>query len=424
MNKFLMFLIALAVVVTAIAPLDIGVYTQICIEPVTGSAVLAAGASFLNNFLGGLFGSSDADANREWNWKAMMQQYYNQQNLNKGQNDFQRYMLGRMQDYQSKEWDKQFSMNANYNSVVNQAARLRNAGFNPSALIGGTSSLGSVVGSPSSPSSPSPSVPSGGSASLAAPAITDSAVLSQRGSYIKDLASSVSTIARLPLEMKEKEASTGLIYSQIANTISDENLKKAMTTAQNIENICNSKYMEKEAAAKIRLINNESVLAYLKGDNVSADTALKKVQRALEDENVKSAITKNTFLAGELAATVELLKQQSMTEKAKQTELSTRSALNLSEKALTDIKSDIQSIELDVSREAKTQRVETLIKKYEAQFLQGEASSEEAKLLRDRIYDMRNARNKSDKDRYADMVLYYLSRELGLSNPVHVNISE
>lgn len=412
------------VILSVVLPIDISPhpFLDICIDPLIAGSLITGGLGLVGNTMNGIAAQADRKEQRAWNWLSMMQQYFNQSKLNQQQNDFQRSLLGAMQKYQSDEWTRQFNMENAYNSPVAQAARLRNAGFNPSVLLG-NGGLGSASAHTSPVSSPSGSPVGSGSAAMAAPVESESQLLSSRGMYIRDLTNSLATIFKAPFEAKEKDAAASLSYQQIAESISDENLKKSMTHAQNIENMCNEKWLDKKTAADVRLINKEIDLAVLKGDNISADTAIKKVEKLLNGESLFKAITENRFLLQEIKARLNLLEEQAKTEKAKQTESFASAEEHRAGASLKSTQKEIEDIRLETDRALKTSRIETLAKQYEAEYLHGEALSEQNKLLRDRIYSLRQLRNSSEKDKVADDILYYISRELGLHGGVSGSVS-
>lgn len=123
--------------------------------PLLGAALAAGGTSLLGGFLNWLGGTSANNKN------VAMQQ---------ATNAAQERMFNRALEYNTLErldtqdWNlEQWARNNEYNSPANQALRLRNAGFNPAAIMNGNSYESapvqtSPVTAPSSPSFTAPSV--------------------------------------------------------------------------------------------------------------------------------------------------------------------------------------------------------------------------------------------------------------------------
>lgn len=87
------------------------------IDPVTGSALISAGAGLLGN----LFGSKSNSNTNKTNLKIAQMN-----------NEFNERMMQKQMDYNTEMWNKQNQ----YNSPSAQAQRLRDAGLNPALMMG------------------------------------------------------------------------------------------------------------------------------------------------------------------------------------------------------------------------------------------------------------------------------------------------
>ena len=330
MNKFLSFLVALAVILTAFAPLDIGQFTYyVVIDPLVGSALVSGGLGLLGSVGSGLIGSSSASsqtaAQQRWNWMSMMQQYLNQRNLieqsagiQSKQNEqlfgYQKQLLDYMQKYQSDQWQKQWNAETEYNSPAAMARRLASAGFNPSVMIGNGQSVG---GAATSPSVSSPSASFGGSPPVA-PGVaakadsfpTEASISSHQAQTLRDLTGSLAAIIKAPFEVKEKKAATELTYRQMSNLVADENYKKSLTIAQGIDNEVNARYKGKHVEKMIDSLQANIDLAYLHGDLAKSEKALNEVKEKLTNEEFIKLSKENEYLYAMLVRRVKLLDEQ------------------------------------------------------------------------------------------------------------------
>lgn len=105
-------------------------------DPITGGALISAGA----NLIGNLFGKKSNDSNNKTNLKIAQMN-----------NEWSERMMQKQMDYNTDMWNKQNY----YNDPSQQVERLQKAGINP-ALALSNISTGSASGA-SSPSLPSPS---------------------------------------------------------------------------------------------------------------------------------------------------------------------------------------------------------------------------------------------------------------------------
>lgn len=114
-------------------------YLELCDPFSLGAAALMGGASLLSSIFGGLFGSSANDSANATNLQ-----------IARETNDQNYKMFHEQQNFTERMWN----LNNEYNTPVQQAQRLRDAGINPSAVLGNNGSSGVVAST--APSSPSP----------------------------------------------------------------------------------------------------------------------------------------------------------------------------------------------------------------------------------------------------------------------------
>lgn len=134
-------------------------------DPFTGSALIGAGASLLDN----LFGSkSQSDTNKTNLQIAQMNNEYNERMFNK-QLEYNQDMFNQQIEYDQKKMDQQNNFTARmqneaigsqqvYNSAKAQRARLEAAGLNPYLMMSGgnAGTVSAVSGSSGTGGSPSP----------------------------------------------------------------------------------------------------------------------------------------------------------------------------------------------------------------------------------------------------------------------------
>ena len=441
MNKFLSFLVALAVILTAFAPLDIGQFTYyVVIDPLVGSALVSGGLGLLGSVGSGLIGSSSASsqtaAQQRWNWMSMMQQYLNQRNLieqsagiQSKQNEqlfgYQKQLLDYMQKYQSDQWQKQWNAETEYNSPAAMARRLASAGFNPSVMIGNGQSVG---GAATSPSVSSPSASFGGSPPVA-PGVaakadsfpTEASISSHQAQTLRDLTGSLAAIIKAPFEVKEKKAATELTYRQMSNLVADENYKKSLTIAQGIDNEVNARYKGKHVEKMIDSLQANIDLAYLHGDLAKSEKALNEVKEKLTNEEFIKLSKENEYLYAMLVRRVKLLDEQIQTQKSEQTRNVAEAHEHDAGARLKNVQSDVENIKKEIDIETKAQKIETKLRELEASQFISEAHAAEAARRLELVRKRQNWRHDNNANRTLDDVLNYLADAVGLSASLSVS---
>lgn len=332
-----------------------------------GNSALGALGGVSNDFFTKLFGGNTSqdllNQQREYNWNMMMQQYKNQLELQRQQqgyntsmayrsNQWQNEYLKKMQDYATAQWNAQFNKEANYNSPVAQVKRLQDAGFNPSVLMGNFGQIGGAASGSSvaSPSVSAPTAASGlGSAAGALPIDYSSFGLAE-SERLKNLSEMAKINVMLPAEKDEKIANADKLRAEMEKLLSERDLNEAYQTGTELDNALKQTFGYDEAKAKLDALRTQIDYFALKGDLTEAQTALTKVQKALADEDVKSAVEHNRRIGeilqkyiDNLQSITELNKAKTVTEGSIRGELDTRSALNVANTKTLDSVRDFKS---------------------------------------------------------------------------------
>ncbi len=262
------------------------------IDPVTGSALIGAGASLLGN----LFGSkSQSDANKT--------------NLKIAQinNEFNERMMQKQMDYNTEMWQRQNE----YNTPAAQVQRLRHAGLNPSLMMGqGQTGMASAAGGVSpaqanhaevKPYIPDMSGISQAAQQYAALELQKSRVQSEnaftdaqtRNMYIENqykASQLLADIAAKSAETKNVRAKT--TYQQIENSMRKQMLgaeyELTMRQQQSVEQQTRNMMLQSLMLSKELAVFDERTRLQL--STMSADVLVKLAQKKLTDQQAKTEI--------------------------------------------------------------------------------------------------------------------------------------
>lgn len=263
-------------------------------DPVTGSALIGAGASLLGN----LFGSkSQSDANKTNLKIAQMN------------NEFNQRMMQKQMDYNTEMWQRQNE----YNTPAAQVQRLRNAGLNPALMMGqgqtGTASaVGGVSPASANPAEVKPYIPDMSGISQAAQqyaalelqksriqsenALTDAQT---RNMYIENqykASQLLADIAAKSAMTKNLQAKT--TYQQIENSMRKQMLgaeyELTMRQQQSVEQQTRNTMLQSLMLSKELAVFDERTRLQL--STMSADVLVKLAQKRLTDEQAKNEIQK------------------------------------------------------------------------------------------------------------------------------------
>lgn len=215
------------------------------------------------------FSAAEAEKQRQWQSDEWSRQYAIQRDE----------WYNQLNAYQQAQW-QQYLKQAEYNSPVNQVARLKQAGLNPSAVLGGSGSSGLVSAATGNMSSVgSPSVPTGGTVSGASASMPSqipmqgyqTGILQSMGSVLKDLASA-----------SKDNMLTSPMVAYIGSQLVGQNLKNEW---QQFENEVMSQVKDTRVKQAFQDLQNSFADYALKSamsENYSADTLLKDAERALK----------------------------------------------------------------------------------------------------------------------------------------------
>lgn len=194
-------------------------------------------------------------------------------------------------DLTNEEYDRRFAQSqdewtrqADYNSPVNQAERMREAGFNPSAMVGasGGSSASQPISVPnpqvSSPSTPQISQVNGADTGLAQ-------VIQAVGSVVKDIATA-----------SEKGLNTAYLQktfdTRLRKAVADLDLAQLVVKGHQLEYFINDQLKDvriQQAYGEYMNLCAKTYNEYLTGGEIESQTALNKAQAKLSAtmENLK-----------------------------------------------------------------------------------------------------------------------------------------
>lgn len=259
-----------------------------------GSALVGAGASLVGNLLGS---KSQSDANKTNMQIAQMN------------NDFNERMMQKQMDYNTEMWNKQ---NA-YNAPAAQVQRLRNAGLNPSLMMGqgqtGTAaSAGGVTSASANHAEVRPYIPDFSGIGQAAQqyvalelqksrvqsenALTDAQT---RQMYIENqykASQLLADIASKSAATKNTQAKT--TYQHIENSMRKQMLgaeyELTMRQQQSVEQQTRNMMLQSLMLSKELAVFDERTRLQL--STMSADVLVKLAQKRLTDEQARHEISK------------------------------------------------------------------------------------------------------------------------------------
>lgn len=261
-------------------------------DPVTGSALIGAGASLLGN----LFGSkSQSDANKTNLKIALMNNEYNER------------MMQKQMDYNTEMWQRQNE----YNTPAAQVQRLRYAGLNPALMMGqgqtGTAvSAGGVSPAQANHAEVKPYIPDMSGISQAAQqyaalelqksriqsenALTDAQT---RNMYIENQYKASQLLADIAVKSAEtKNVRAKTTYQQIENSMRKQMLgaeyELTMRQQQSVEQQTRNMMLQSLMLSKELAVFDERTRLQL--STMSADVLVKLAQKKLTDQQAKSEI--------------------------------------------------------------------------------------------------------------------------------------
>lgn len=263
-------------------------------DPVTTAAVIGAGASLFGGFLGK---KSNSDTNRANLKIAQMN------------NEFNERMMQKQMDYNTDMWTKQ---NA-YNAPSAQVQRLRDAGLNPSLMMGqgqtGTASAAGGVTPPTAqgvtmqPYQPDFSGVGQAAQTYVAMQLEKSKVQSQNA--LTDAQTQQMYIEnqfraqKLLSEIAQKSANTRNVQAKTAYQTIENSMRKQMLGAEYA--LTQKQIQSVEQQTKMQMVNtllmSKELATYdertrIAIANQSADTLVKLAQKQLNEEQARHEITK------------------------------------------------------------------------------------------------------------------------------------
>ena len=217
-------------------------------------------------------------------------------------------------------------MQNEYNLPANQIARLRAAGLNPAALLGGSGGLAAASGNSSSvPSVPSAPGAIGSHSVQQSPQIQmPMNSIAQMFSSIAQLQDSISNAQRqgaethkietmLPKEVDKVEAETGVMISQ-------QRLNDATAAVTEFNHMLQDMFGKDEKAAEVQKLMNESYALFAKGHLDEAQTVYSQGLNMLNELDYKIKTEQYPELIKQATLYNDLLKAQKATEEASQAE--------------------------------------------------------------------------------------------------------
>lgn len=271
-------------------------------DPVTGSALIGAGASLLGN----IFGSNSNKSINQTNLKIAQMN-----------NEFNERMLQKQMDYNTQMWNAQNE----YNTPANQVQRLKDAGLNPSLMMGqgqtGTASAAGGVTPPTAqgvtmhPYQPDFSGIGQAAQTYVAMQLEKSKVQSQNAltdaqtqqMYIENQYRAQKLLA----EIAQKSANTRNVQAKTAYQTIENSMRKQMLGAEYA--LTQKQIQSVEQQTKLQMVNtllmSKELATYDERTRVaianqSADTLVKLAQKQLSVEQAKREIAETLISSAKL----------------------------------------------------------------------------------------------------------------------------
>lgn len=254
---------------------------------------------------------------------------------------------------ENNEFNKQaaidmFNMQNEYNDPSSQVERLRKAGINPSAVLGGQGTTIANTGNVSPATS-------SGNVSLTTPRVEPVTPVSAQ------MLESLATLSQIQVNRSKiglQDSETWKNYQKTEKEISaleaEIKNKQAITNYQELQTYLDSLFTPFERDAKIKEVKENtknlaamSFLNGIKGDTEKAQQDLLKIEKVLKDTENKQLIAKFPYVIAQLEGTINLLKEQTATEKTKQELNRTSSSVNRGLSALYQISADLEAAKRD-----------------------------------------------------------------------------
>lgn len=254
-----------------------------------GTAALLAGGSVLGSTIGGLFGSSSQNSQNSFNaLEAEKQRTW----------EAEQAEIARLYNAEQAQLDR------NWNSIAERAKRAASAGLNPLSVAENAGAISSAAAA-----SPMPA----GAAATAAPASLGDGVLN-----LQSLAGVINTLSQAAKTSKETGRYDEQIDALLDKYKSEVALNVAQKDIQETQGAILKAFGRTKEAVSILKDYNEALSAAAAGEASKADAELKKVQKALTYTQNESAKLELAALPKKIQSTLELLQEQSETERSKQ----------------------------------------------------------------------------------------------------------
>lgn len=232
----------------------------------------------------------------------------------------QESLLNSQQDFQRE----MFNLQNQYNLPANQIARLRSAGLNPAALLGGSGGLAAASGNSSSvPSVPSAPGAIGSHSVQQSPQIqTPMQSVSQMFSSLAQMQDSIAHSKKadadvtwmeqtLPEELEKLKATTNSLLAKAR-------LDEATASVTEFNNKLQEMFGKDEKAAQIKKLMNDSYAAFAKGQYDEAQTIYSRGLSMLNELDYKFKDEQYPILLEQAKKYNIVLDEQAKSERAKQ----------------------------------------------------------------------------------------------------------
>lgn len=253
------------------------------------------------------------------------QQRANEQNIamQRETNDLQYRMMQEQNEWNRQQAIDMFNLEANYNSPLNQMARLKQAGINPAVAFGQnlTTTAGNTNAStPAAVGVPTPQAPRVSPVPSPIAGVSDS--ISQN---ILNLAQAIGSVQNAKKTGAETNRINTLLEQELSllmNQAEGENLANSIKRVQydmnSLEYSLKVQYGDKERIANIQNLVSQHELNVAKMNTEAAEASLKVIQEKLSSKEYAILKEKAPLLVQELQEQIRLLKKKQQTETAVQ----------------------------------------------------------------------------------------------------------
>lgn len=257
-------------------------------DPVTASLILG-GTSLFSSFLGSSESENAMQTNIEENEK---NRKFNREQAETTR-QWQTAEREASQGYQSAEWDRRNEIEFQtwlrqneYNSPQNQVKRLMQAGYNPSAMIGG-SAEGLIDSSSLQPSVTPVSAPSSSPASVSTPnpvqAVQGSQAVSSLLSSVGSLISDTARAGKENAEARQLNATLTSVVKEYAEKIKSFQLENDLKELEKYRQSSTMPASIGKAFAELDKLQADIIISRRTGDLIDAQTYTEKMRKVLMD---------------------------------------------------------------------------------------------------------------------------------------------